>query len=63
MSYFTLAGFDGEQWGVVFGDYDKETVEDERDDVRDAGEYRKLRILRTGDKQTDIQSAIDHLNK
>ncbi len=63
--YFVLVSRDSADsaWGVEFGDYDKETVQDEREAFRDTCPSANLRILRTGDKQADIDSAVAALNR
>ncbi len=65
--YFTLVSIDGSPgcpWGIEFGDYDYDTVWDEFLEMRDRGWKRsELKILTTGDKQADIESAVAELNK
>jgi hypothetical protein len=72
MAYFTLVSRDPiaelnglpNQWVIEFGDYERETVEYERDDYRDRG-YRTadLKIIRTADaRQTTINAAVAQLN-
>lgn len=63
-AYHTLIAFNGDKWGIEFGDYCRETVEDEMESYLDSGEYKKnsLRIIRTSDKQADIDSAVARLN-
>jgi len=61
--YFTLAVREAGQWSPQFGDYDRETVEAERDDYRDHGhKVRDLRIVQSGDTQAAIDAAIAKLN-
>ena len=60
--YHTLVerGDDG-RWHVVFGDYDKAVVREERDAIgRDGGVVMK--IITTGDAQADIDAAVRELN-
>lgn len=50
-------------WSLQFGDYDRKTVQDELDDYRDKGFYKKaLRIVTTNDDQASINAAIDKIN-
>lgn len=72
--YFVLAANEGSHiasnpWGVAFGDYDRATVDSEREDMRDSGwKASALRVLKVcasnGRKvsQADIDSAISALN-
>lgn len=54
------------QWGPQFGDYDKEAVEAERRDMLYSGAGRlrgkDLKIIKTGDRQADIDAAVAKLN-
>lgn len=70
--YFTLIsrtvitngdGSKSYHWCPEFGDYDKAVVEDEERDFRDHHEHGgiKTRIIRTGDKQADIDAAVAKL--
>lgn len=54
----------GSRWAIGFGDYDRDTVEFERDDHRDHG-YRakELKIITTTDLQADIDAAVRELNE
>lgn len=67
--YFSLLQFEPDldgpgSWGVQFGDYDRQTVEDELDDYAHSGIKRKnLRIIRTGDKQADIEAKVAEINR
>ena len=47
-------------WEIHFGDYDREVVEDERDDVRDT--CRSVKIICTNDDQKHIDHAVEELN-
>lgn len=47
-------------WEIAFGDYDKETVKDERDDMEDTCAATK--IIRTGDTQVEIAAEVNRLN-
>ena len=62
--YYTLLVRDGERWGIHFGDYDRETVVYEQTDVVQSGEYRKrdTKIITTGNRQVDINIAVELLN-
>jgi hypothetical protein len=63
--YFSLLERDSAEspWAVQFGDYDRETVESERDEMIDRGiKRRNLRIIETGSKQADIFAAVAKLN-
>lgn len=72
-SYYTLIGraFDEDNdslhvWEIIFGDYDRETVEQQKQDIRDEGgdiEYGVFKIICTGDKQEQIQAPVDKFNK
>ncbi|MQW73435.1 hypothetical protein GHK50_20930 [Sinorhizobium medicae] len=65
--YHTLVVIDGTpgcRWSPEFGDYDLETVKDERDDYLDRGwKRRELQIITTGDTQAEIDAAVAELNK
>lgn len=64
-TYYTLVTLDDNDgyWKPQFGDYNRETVEYERDDYKDNGySSRELKIIRTGDKQADINEAVTKLN-
>lgn len=63
--YHTLAVREDGRWAPQFGDYDRETVEAERDDYRHGSQgikARDLRIVTTGPTQADIDAAIAKLN-
>jgi hypothetical protein len=54
----------GEAWAIAFGDYDRETVKDEHADHRDHDwKARDLKIITTGDSQTEITAAVAKLNQ
>lgn len=72
--YYTLLQFDRHitKWVIVFGDYDRETVEDERDDCEAnydssvAAEFYStpiFKIITTSDKQADIEAKVAGLKK
>ena len=61
--YFTLAVRTDGKWSAQFGDYDRATVQDELTDYRDHDMKAKdLRIVISGDRQSDIDAAIAKLN-
>ena len=47
-------------WGVEFGDYERETVEFEQMTYEDTGYYTK--IIRTTEDQKSIDLAVSQLN-
>lgn len=49
-------------WSIEFGDYDRETVEAERDEYLRDYPAKRLKIIRTGDGQADIEAAVAKLN-
>jgi hypothetical protein len=63
-TYYTLVtNEDGAGWAPQFGDYDREVVEAEQDDYCDGGIPRRCtRIIKSGDRQADIQAKVDELN-
>jgi hypothetical protein len=62
-TYYTLAVREDGVWGAQFGDYDRETVVDEKIDYHDHGySARDLKIIRTGDNQVDIDARIAAMN-
>ena len=71
--YYTLVGLNTDHvdigWEIIFGDYDREVVEDERDDIKDNQEngvfhdIAKFKIITTSDKQADIDLAVKRLNE
>jgi hypothetical protein len=63
--YYTLAvRYDG-RWSCEFGDYARDVVEQELQDVRDNSGIRKadLKIITTGSSQAAIDAAITALNE
>lgn len=64
--YYTLLGRNkGTTFEIVFGDYDKQCVIDERQDMKDSydnGGYTIYRIICTGDKQSDIVATLENEN-
>lgn len=62
-SYFTLLIKDDTEWCIHFGDYDREVVADEKDDLQECyGSACKMKIIRTGDSQAEIDAAVSKLN-
>ncbi len=64
-TYYTLVskGPDDTRWAIEFGDYDRNTVRDERDDMKD-GDYcdHRFKIITTNDDQASIDAAVAELN-
>ena len=67
--YYTLAvrdypaaGVTNRKWAAEFGDYDRETVEYEREEFRRNYPANCLRIIRTDGAQAAINTAIAKLN-
>ncbi|WP_448955737.1 hypothetical protein [Labrys neptuniae] len=60
----TVNIFEGPQWFLEFGDYDRDAVEFEREEYRHSFGYpaKNLRIITTSDRQADIDAAIAKLN-
>ena len=66
-TYYTLFVYEQDhgRWFNHFGDYDKETVADEMQDMNygwDGIMMKHMRIVKTSDNQTDIDAALDKLN-
>lgn len=51
-------------WAIHFGDYDRECVEGERDDITESGEYAKgnTRIFGSADDQNSINEMLAAFN-
>ena len=66
MSYYTLLVRDeNKPWEIAFGDYDEETVIDERDDYTEGQNYKKknTKIVRTNTaRQSEIDKVVRKLN-
>lgn len=68
--YYTLVEKDYDsQWTIQFGDYDRETVEQERDDIWESmierfhgSKARTFKIVSSADDQHSIDSAVAVLN-
>lgn len=62
-TYYTLAVREDGVWGPQFGDYDRETVVDEKINYQDHGySARDLKIIRTADTQAAINEQIAAMN-
>lgn len=63
--YFTLVvRTPGQLWTLEFGDYDRNVVTQEVDDTRaNWPKGTKMKVIRTGGKQSDISAAVDRLNE
>lgn len=64
--YYTLIARvkeDNSPWAAQFGDFDRETVEDEKAEYEDGGEYSALKIISTAPEQAAIDSKIAALNE
>ena len=61
-SYFSLIGktADGKH-EIVFGDYDKEVVQAEKEDA-DKDYYKSYKIIKTAPQQAAINAAVAALN-
>lgn len=65
-TYHTLLERDGpgSKWFIEFGCYDRETVDDEKQDRIDSGvKSRNLLIISTGETQSNIELAVARLNR
>ena len=65
--YYTLIGIDysnttARQYDIVFGDFSREVVEDEKQDEQDSGYYQSLRIICTSSNQKDIDAKVLEIN-
>ncbi|MCP1937405.1 hypothetical protein J2R95_003200 [Bradyrhizobium japonicum] len=65
-TYYTLLEkhHDDTAWSIAFGDYDREVVAQERDDIRDGHgfEGQRLKIIATNDAQADIDAKVAEIN-
>lgn len=53
-----------EKWALEFGDYSKDVVLAERDDMKtSADKGTQFRVITTGDKQAEISAAVEKLNE
>jgi len=67
-TYYTLVTRDDDKspWAIHFGDYDRATVADEADDLYDEGlgvRRKNLKIVKSGDRQADIDAVVRRLNE
>ena len=64
--YYTLVGLNTDHvWEIIFGDYDREVVEDEKSDQEDADcsdDYLSFKIIKTNEAQADISEKVAQLN-
>ena len=66
MTYYTLSGIDPEitptYYEIIFGDYDKECVEFEKDTLR--GSFKAMKIIKTNKlpNMLDTQDTVTMLN-
>jgi hypothetical protein len=51
-------------WRIAFGDYDREVVAQERDDIRDGGSFegQRLKIIWSLDSQEAIDRRVAEIN-
>ena len=65
--YHTLVGLNTDHvWEIIFGDYDREVVEDEKSDQEDADcsdDYLSFKIIKTNEAQADIYAEVAGLNE
>lgn len=65
-TYYTLAvqWEKGDRYTPEFGDYDLECVQDEREDMLYSYDLkgRQIKVIKTDDSQSSIDSAISKLN-
>ena len=66
-NYYTLFVYEQDhgRWYNHFGDYDKEVVADEMDDLNHGWEgilLKNMRIVKTPDDQSAIDAVLDKLN-
>lgn len=63
--YYTLLSREphSTRWAIEFGDYDREVVRQERDDLKD-GDYcdHAFKIITTGETQAEIDAEVARLN-
>ena len=65
--YYTLLGLNTDHvWEIIFGDYDREVVENEKSDQEDADcsdDYLSFKIIKTNEAQADIYAEVAGLNE
>lgn len=54
--------FNGDLWGIQFGDYDIECARDEKDYMIESGEWFAVKVITTGDNQIAIDAEVKRLN-
>jgi hypothetical protein len=60
--YYTLVELEDSGWSIRFGDYFKSVVRTELEDAVYSGTPRKrLRIIQSGDLQSEIEQAVRQL--
>lgn len=64
-TYYTLCTRDNGVWSPQFGDYDRDTVTDEADDLYYGREYKRrdLKVIATKPDQASINAAVAKLNR
>lgn len=60
--YYTLLVMVDGKWSIHFGDYSHAVVKQEREDVKDSGEYKRTQIVMTSADQPSIDSHVASLN-
>ena len=62
--YYSLLIKDSGKWYIHFGDYDREVVKDEQQDLKESyGAACVTKIIRTDGTQSTIDATVDELNK
>ena len=65
-TYYTLIGIDPSSntgnYDIVFGDFSRAVVEDEKQDEKDFGSYQYLRIICTSSDQQEINAKVAEIN-
>lgn len=65
-AYYTLVSRNSaaSRWCIEFGDYDRNTVKEEQQDLKDDGHsMSNLMIIKSGDTQSEIDAAVAALNR
>lgn len=64
--YYILIGVDPmlkpERFEIIFGDYSRDVIEDEKIEEKYEGYYKRLRIVATDDSQKEIDALVSDLN-
>lgn len=65
MKYYTVIAKEtmGDAWAAQFGDYDRNTAQDELMDMHDSGDWFKLKLITTENNQQAVDEAINKLNQ